>query len=49
MSENREQLIPLFKFYSLGAKVSYTYLSLGEAFEYAVLEYPFSFWQYGHR
>ena len=25
----------------------FTYLNLGEAFEYTVLEYPFSFWQYG--
>ena len=26
---------------------NYDYLSLEKAFEYAVLEYPFSFWQYG--
>ncbi len=46
--ENREKIIPLLKFYSLGAKVKYSYLSLSEAFEYAVMEYPFSFWQWGH-
>jgi hypothetical protein len=43
----RDQILPLLKFYSLGAKVDYTYFSLTEAFEYTVLEYPFSFWQYG--
>lgn len=46
--ESRDKLIPLLKFYSLGAKVTYSYLSLNEAFEYAVMEYPFSFWQYGN-
>jgi len=43
----RDQVLPLMRFYSLGAKASFTYFSLEEAFEYAVLEYPFSFWQYG--
>lgn len=43
----REEILPLLKFYSLGARAQYNYLSLEEAFEYAVLEYPFSFWQYG--
>lgn len=46
--ENREEVIPLLKFYSMGANVDYTYLSLEEAFEFAVLEYPFSFWQWGY-
>ena len=46
--ENREKVLPLLKFYSLGANADYTYLTIEEAFEYAVLEYPFSFWQYGH-
>ncbi len=46
--QNREQILPLLKFYSLGADVHYSYLSLAEAFEYAVMEYPFSFWQWGH-
>jgi hypothetical protein len=45
---NREQVMPLLRFYSLGKKVDYTYHSFEEAFEYTVLEYPFSFWQYGH-
>jgi len=44
---NREKVLPLLKFYSLGAKANFTYHTLEEAFEYTVLEYPFSFWQYG--
>ncbi len=44
---DRDQVLPLLKFYSLGAKVNYTYPTVEEAFEYTVLEYPFSFWQYG--
>lgn len=46
--ESRDRLMPLLKFYSIGARVNYSYLSLPEAFEYAVMEYPFSFWQWGH-
>jgi hypothetical protein len=46
--ENRKELLPLLKFYSMEAKAKYSYISLGEAFEYAVMEYPFSFWQYGY-
>ena len=34
-------------FYGLGARLKFTYLTEAEAFEYAVLEYPFSFWQWG--
>lgn len=49
MLENHEKIMPLLSFYSLGAKVSYNYLSIHEAFEFAVLEYPFSFWQWGHK
>jgi hypothetical protein len=45
---NRAELLPLFRFYSLGAKIDFTYHTFEEAFEYTVLEYPFSFWQYGH-
>ena len=45
--EKRGELIPLLKYYSKGAKVEYSYLTLEEAFEYAVLEYSFSFWQSG--
>lgn len=45
--QKRNEILPLLDFYSLGAGVGYTYLTLEEAFEYSVLEYPFSFWQYG--
>lgn len=48
MLKNREAVIPLLKFYSIGAKINFSYLSLSEAFEYAVMEYPFAFWQWGH-
>lgn len=44
----RDEILPLLKFYTLGSRQQFTYLSLEQAFEYAVLEYPFSFWQYGH-
>ncbi len=46
--KNREQILPLIKFYSLGARLSFNYLTLEEAFEFSVLEYPFSFFQWGH-
>lgn len=45
--KNREHILPLLDAYSLGAKAKYSYFSIEEAFEYAVMEYPFSFWQYG--
>jgi len=45
---NREKVLPLLKFYSIGARTDFNYLTLAQAFEYTVLEYPFSFWQYGH-
>lgn len=46
--ERKEELLPLLRFYSKGANVSYEYVSFEGAFEYAVMEYPFSFWQWGH-
>lgn len=46
--KNRKKLLPLLKSSSQKTDASYTYLTLEQAFEYAVLEYPFSFWQYGH-
>ncbi|MCP5108880.1 MAG: peptidase [bacterium] len=43
--ENKKELLPLFKKYA--REKTYNF-SIGEekAFEYVVLEYPFSFWQY---
>ncbi len=45
--QNRDKFLPLLNYYSKGAGAEYTYLSIDEAFEYAVLEYSFSFWQSG--
>ncbi len=45
---NRNNIEPLIKLYSMGARDSFTYLNFAKAFEFTVLEYPFSFWQYGH-
>ena len=46
--ENREASMLRLHWYAKGAGLKFTYLSEDEAFEYAVLEYPFSFWQWGH-
>lgn len=45
--KNKKEILPLLEAYSLGAKAKYTYHNIEKAFEYAVMEYPFSFWQYG--
>jgi hypothetical protein len=45
--KNRDAVLPLLRFYCAGAKLQFTYLTFEEAFEYTVLEYPFSFWQWG--
>ncbi len=45
--KKREDVLPLLHFYGIGARLNFTYLTEEEAFEYAVLEYPFSFWQWG--
>ncbi len=45
--KNSDQILPLLKWYVKGRNLDFNYLSLGEAYEYAVLELPFSFWQYG--
>ncbi len=45
--KNKKEILPLLEAYSLGAKVKYTYHNIEKAFEFAVMEYPFSFWQYG--
>jgi hypothetical protein len=46
--KNREDVLKYLRWYSFGAGLNFTYLSLEEAFEYSVLEYPFSFWQWGY-
>lgn len=45
--ENREEAMTKLKWYGKGAGLKFNYLNFEEAFEYAVLEYPFSFWQWG--
>ncbi len=45
--KERKTVLPLIKWYSKGANLNYTYLSMEEAFEFAILEFPFSFWQWG--
>ncbi len=48
MLKNREQYVPLIKWFEKGAQESFDRLSLNRAYELAVLEFSFSFWQYGH-
>ncbi len=43
----REAVLPLLRWYTYGAQLSFTELSFEKAFEYQVLEFPFSFWQWG--
>ena len=45
--ENREEVLPKLRWYAKGAGLEFEYLGFEEAFEYAVLEYPFAFWQLG--
>lgn len=49
MLENEEKALEKLKWYAKGANLTFNYLdnSLGKAFEYTVLEYSFSFWQWG--
>ncbi len=45
--QNRDQYLAKLKWFVKGADKHFTYLTLEQAFEYAVLEYSFSFWQWG--
>ncbi len=46
--KHEQEILDKLKWYSKGKELEFTYLgSLGKAFEYTVLEYPFSFWQVG--
>lgn len=45
--QNREAALDKLNWYSKGARLKFTYHTFEEAFELAVLEYPFSFWQWG--
>ena len=46
--KNRQEALTKLHWFAKGAGLKFTYLSPEQAFEYAVLEYPFSFWQWGH-
>lgn len=45
--ENREAVLKEFTQYAATKKMTFAEVSFGEALEYAVLEFPFSFWQWG--
>ncbi len=45
--KRKEEIMPMLRWYTKGAKEEFTYHSLEEAFELGVLEYSFSFWQWG--
>jgi len=45
--ENRDSLLVEISKYAKNKNMSFTKLSIEEALEYAVLEFPFSFWQWG--
>lgn len=45
--KNRETVLSEIANYAAAKNMSFTELSVDEALEYAVLEFPFSFWQWG--
>ena len=45
--QNSDQAIERIKWFAKGAELDFSYLSLEQAFELAVLEYSFAFWQWG--
>ena len=45
--KNRDDVMKELKQYATDNKVSFTQISINEALEHAVLEFPFSFWQWG--
>ena len=47
MLKHRDEALARLKWYAKGGGNEFTYLTLEQAFEYAVLEYPFSLWQMG--
>jgi len=48
MLKNSDEMRALLKWYVKGKDLKFNYLNMDEAYEFAVLEFPFSFWQYGH-
>ncbi|RMG86747.1 MAG: hypothetical protein D6714_03655 [Bacteroidetes bacterium] len=49
MLQIRDEILPCAQWFTKGKDLRFNYLSFGEAYEYAVLEYSFSFWQWGHK
>ena len=47
--DKEAEILPLLRFYAKGAGLEFNYVNLGQAFELAVLEYPFSFFQWGYK
>jgi len=47
MLKDQELMKSYLKWYAKGQGLQFSYLNLDEAYEYAILEYPFSFWQWG--
>lgn len=45
--ENRDSVLKEFEDYAHTNEMEFTQVSVAEALEYAVLEFPFSFWQWG--
>ncbi|WP_316636295.1 S28 family serine protease [uncultured Flavobacterium sp.] len=45
--ENREAILKEFTEYAEAKKMTFTEVPFNESLEYAVLEFPFSFWQWG--
>jgi hypothetical protein len=45
--QHEKEVLEKLKWYAKGAHLNFSYTgSIGKSFEYAVLEYPFAFWQY---
>lgn len=47
MLKVRDEVMPFAKWFVKGKGLKFNYMTLEEAYEYAVLEYSFSFWQWG--
>lgn len=46
---NRKEVLKIFKKYAKERKIAFTKMPIEEALEHAVLEFPFSFWQWGSK
>jgi hypothetical protein len=45
--KNKDQYMPLIKWFAKGQRLTHDHLGFEKAYELAVLEYSFAFWQYG--